>query len=257
MSLRKDIYASVVFLTRFPAPGWPEAAERPLAKCMWAFPIAGVLVATVGGAIFVLCNLIELPVFVAALLSIIAMVIATGGLHEDGLSDLADGIWGGTHPEHRLTIMSDSRIGAYGTIALILTIGARTASIAAINDPGLVLGALVATSASSRGMIPLIMAFTHPAKGDGLGASAGTPPASVWGVALLLAVLICLLAAPTAWLSCLIAMLLGAAFIGWFAQRKLGGYTGDVLGASQQLAELLGLAVIAGAITVSSAAAAL
>jgi adenosylcobinamide-GDP ribazoletransferase len=185
------------------------------------------------------------------------MIIATGGLHEDGLSDLADGIWGGTHPQHRLTIMSDSQIGAYGAIALILTVGARAASIAAIKDPALVLAALVATSAASRGMIPLIMAFTDPAKRDGLGASVGTPPASVWGSALLLAFLICLLAAPTAWLSCLIAAVLGAAFMGWFAQRKLGGYTGDVLGASQQIAELLALAVIAGAITVSSGVAAL
>ena len=77
--LLKDIYASVVFLTRFPAPGWPEAAGRPLAAGMWAFPVAGVLVATVGGAIYILCDLLELPVFVAALFATVAMIVTTGG----------------------------------------------------------------------------------------------------------------------------------------------------------------------------------
>ncbi|MGB0632105.1 MAG: adenosylcobinamide-GDP ribazoletransferase [Alphaproteobacteria bacterium] len=251
-SLLRDIYASVVFLTRFPAPGWPEAAERPLSSGMWAFPIAGVLVATVGGAVYILCDLLELPATVAALFAVVALIVATGGLHEDGLADLADGIWGGATAERRLEIMSDSRIGAYGAIALIVSVAGRAAAIAAIGDPAFVLGALVAACAVSRAMMPLVMAFSQPAKGDGLGAGVGVPTAGVWGGALLLAVVITLLAAPADWLGCLIAAALGAALIGWFAQRNLGGYTGDVLGASQQMAELFALAVIAGAVTVSS-----
>ena len=109
-SLMKDVYASIVFLTRFPAPGWPAAANRPLAGAMWAFPLAGVLVATVGGAVYILCDLLDVPVIVAALFATVALIVATGGLHEDGLADLADGIWGGTDAEKRLAIMSDSRI---------------------------------------------------------------------------------------------------------------------------------------------------
>ena len=73
-SLLKDIYASVVFLTRFPAPGWPDAAARPLANGMWAFPLAGILVATVGGAVYLLCDLLELPVMIAALFATVSMI---------------------------------------------------------------------------------------------------------------------------------------------------------------------------------------
>ena len=124
----KDFYSSVVFLTRFPAPPWVEAAKRPLATSMWAFPIVGVLIAAVGAATYVFCDLLGLPVFVAALFTVVTMIIATGGLHEDGLSDLADGVWGGADPRQRLSIMSDSRIGAYGTIALITSVGSRTAA---------------------------------------------------------------------------------------------------------------------------------
>ena len=247
-SLLKDIYASVVFLTRFPAPGWPDAAARPLANGMWAFPLAGILVATVGGAVYLLCNLLELPVMIAALFATVAMIVVTGGLHEDGLADLADGVWGGSDRESRLAIMSDSRIGAYGAIALIVSVAGRAAAIAAIGDTALVLGALVAACAASRAMMPLVMAFGSAAKSDGLGAGAGTPTGAAWGGALLLSFFIVLVAAPADWLGCLVAAVLGAALIGWFAQRTLGGYTGDVLGASQQAAELFALSVIAGAV---------
>ena len=246
-NLLKGIFTSVVFLTRFPSPGWPEAAERPLAASMWAFPIAGVLVATVGGAIYILCNLLQLPAVVAALFAIVAMIVTTGGLHEDGLADFADGIWGGAHKERRLAIMSDSRIGAYGAIALIVTVAGRAASVAAIADPTLVLGALVAACAASRGMIPMLMVFSQPVKADGLGANAGIPSVSVCGGALLLALIICVLASPTEPMSCLVGAAVGAGIIAWFAQRKLGGYTGDSLGASQQIAEIFALAVIASA----------
>ena len=118
--------------------------------------------------------------------------------------------------------MSDSRIGAYGAIALIVSAAGRAAAISAIGDPAFVLGALVAACAVSRGMMPLVMAFSQPAKADGLAAGAGTPTASGWGGALLIAVIVTVLAAPADWLGCLIEAAFGAALIGWFAQRNLG-----------------------------------
>ena len=215
---------------------------------MWAFPIVGVLIAAVGSAVFGFCNLLGLPMFVAALFTVVTMIIATGGLHEDGLSDLADGVWGGADPQQRLSIMSDSRIGAYGTIALIASVGSRTAAIAAISDPTLVLGALVAACAVSRGMMPIIMTVSRPAKGDGLGASAGTPAKSACAISLLLAFAITMLSAPGGWLICMIAAAMGVFLVSWLAQRTLGGYTGDSIGASQQLAEIFALAIIASAV---------
>lgn len=247
-NLLKDVYVSVVFLTRLPAPGWPDAAGRKLATGMWAFPIAGVLVATIAGVVYAACDALGLPVFISSLFAVVALVMATGGLHEDGLSDLADGVWGGADPEKRLAIMSDSRIGAFGAIALIVSIAGRAAAIASIGQPLFVLGALVAAAAVSRAVMPAIMTFGTPAKSDGLGAEAGTPAASAWGSALLLAAGICAVAAPAGWFACLIAAAAGAALVSWFARRNLGGYTGDVLGAAQQVAELFALTVVASVI---------
>lgn len=243
-----DVYLSVVFLTRLPAPGWPEAATRKLSTGMWAFPIAGVLVATIAGIVYAICDALGVPAFISALFAVLALIVATGGLHEDGLSDLADGIWGGTDAAKRLEIMTDSRIGAYGTVALIVSVVGRAAAIAAIGQPLFVLGALVAVAAVSRAVMPAMMTFGSPAKADGLGAGAGKPVAATWGSALLLAAVISAIAAPAGWFICLIAAAAGAALISWFARRNLGGYTGDVLGAGQQVAELFALTAIASAI---------
>jgi adenosylcobinamide-GDP ribazoletransferase len=248
ISFLKDVYVSVVFLTRLPAPSWPDAAARKLATGMWAFPIAGVLVATIAGVVYAVCDALGLPIFISSLFAVVTLIIATGGLHEDGLADLADGVWGGPDPEKRLAIMSDSRIGAFGTIALIVSIAGRAAAIAAIGQPLYVLGALVAAAAVSRAIMPALMTFGSPAKPDGLGATAGTPAASAWGSALLLAGGICAIAAPAGWFVCVIAAAVGAALVSWFARRNLGGYTGDVLGAAQQVAELFALTMIASVI---------
>ncbi|MFT5485188.1 MAG: adenosylcobinamide-GDP ribazoletransferase [Paracoccaceae bacterium] len=247
-NLLKDIYLSVVFLTRLPAPSWPEAAARKLSAGMWAFPIAGVLIATIAGLVYAVCDAIGLPVYISALFAVVALIITTGGLHEDGLSDLADGVWGGANPARRLEIMSDSRIGAYGAIALIVSVAGRAAAIASIGQPLFVLGALVASAAVSRAMMPAMMSAGTPAKPDGLGATAGTPAVANCAIALLLAAAIAALAAPAGWIVCLIAAAMGAVLIGWFARRNLGGYTGDVLGAAQQVAELFALTMIASVI---------
>ena len=245
----RSIYLSVVFLTRLPAPAWPEAAHGRLASAMWAFPLAGVIVATVSGVVFALCAELGCDPLVSALLAVGAGIVTTGGLHEDGLSDLADGIWGGTEPGARLAIMSDSRIGAFGALALILSVGIRAAALGALGQPLFVLGALVAAAAVSRAMMPAAMAFLDPAKSSGLGASAGKPTAGVWIGGLFLAGLIALFAAPRGALACIAGAAAGAALVAWFARRNLGGYTGDVLGAVQQVAEAFALALIAAAVT--------
>ena len=240
----EDIHASVVFLTRLPAPEWRH--DRPLSASMWAFPIAGVLVATIAGACYAAFAAVGCPPAVAALAAVAALVLATGGLHEDGLADFADGAGGAR--ENRLAIMADSRIGAFGAAALIVSVGGRAASIAAIGDAVAALGALVAAAAASRAAMPVFMAATKPAKNDGLAAEAGRPAAPVWISGLAAAVAIAVLAAPGGWAGCLAGAAAGVAATGWAAHRMLGGHTGDVLGAAQQAAEFLSLALIAAAL---------
>lgn len=245
----RGIYLSVVFLTRLPAPGWPDAARTPLAGAMWAFPIAGVIVATVAGIAYAICAELGCDPLVSAFVAIGAGIVVTGGLHEDGLADLADGAWGASEPGARLAIMSDSRIGAFGTLALILSVGIRAAALGALGQPLYVLGALVAAAALSRAAMPIVMAVLRPAKSAGLGATAGTPSTATWTAGLGLALLIALVAAPGGFLSAVVGVAAAAAFVAWFARRMIGGYTGDVLGAVQQVAEAAALALIAAAVT--------
>jgi len=248
LNLLKDIYTSVVFLTRLPAPDWPAAADRKLAECMWSFPIIGVLIGTLGGITYAGCDYLGLPVYVGGIFTVTAIILMTGGLHEDGLADFADGVWGGIDKDQRLTIMSDSRIGTYGAIILIISICGRAFSIGTILEPLLVLGALVTASALSRSVIPVIMAFDSPAKKTGLAFDAGKPDRIIWFTAIIIGVLIHLIAAPGGWFVSLVAAVLGAAIGSWYINRRVGGYTGDTLGAVQQVIELLVLAIIAGAI---------
>ena len=245
----KDVYAAVLFLTRLPVPPWPAAANRQLASSMWAFPVAGISVAIVAGAVFAVAEALGLPLFIAGLLAIAALIFITGALHEDGLADTADGIGGGHDAETGLEIMSDSRIGAYGAIALIISVTGRAALLATIAQPLFVLGALVATAAISRAALPLMMAVDTPAKASGLGADAGKPDGLIWGLAVLLAAIAAAMAAPAGWFICVIAALLAALVTGWFCRARLGGYTGDTLGAAQQVAEFAALAAIAAAMS--------
>ncbi len=244
-----DIYRCTVFLTRLPAPPWPAAQRGSLAEASWAFAIPGVVVATVGGLVYGAADMLAFPPAVGALMALAAMAIATGGLHEDGLADLADGAWGGGTTERRLEIMSDSRIGTYGTVALILSFGCRAAAIAEIGEPGFVLGALVAAAALSRATMPAIMALGRPAKTSGLGAGAGKPTGATWGAGAAVAILAAILAAPAGTFGAVVAAGAAAAVCAWFSTRKLGGYTGDTLGAVQQVAEILALAAIAAALS--------
>lgn len=251
VSLLRDVYASVTFLTRFPAPPWPAAGARRLAQAMWAFPLAGVLVAAVAGAAYAVCDAVGLPPALSALAAVATGALATGALHEDGLADFADGVGGGATPERRLEIMSDSGIGTYGALALAVSVAGRAAALAAIADAAAVLGALAAAAAASRGLLPLVAASLDPARADGLGHGAGRPTAPVWAAALAIAAAVALVAAPGGAVRCLVAAAAGALAVGLVARRALGGHTGDVLGAAQQAAELLALALIAGVMTQS------
>ncbi|MEC7490018.1 MAG: adenosylcobinamide-GDP ribazoletransferase [Pseudomonadota bacterium] len=244
----EDIYRSVIFLTRFPAPDWPDAASRKLATASWAFPLVGVLIATLGGIVYAVCEFLGLPLYISGLLAVTTLIMATGGLHEDGLADVADGVWGGNDKKSRLAIMSDSRIGTFGAIALVISVSGRALAIVTIAHPLFVLGALVASAAISRAVMPVLMAFDDPAKATGLAAQAGKPNSVTCISALLLAVAIVLAAAPAGWFVALLAAATATIIAGCYLSRSIGGFTGDTLGATQQVAELLVLAAIAGAI---------
>jgi adenosylcobinamide-GDP ribazoletransferase len=228
------------------APGDSSApAATDLGRSLRAWPLVGLAVGCAGAIGFIILRELGLGSAVAAIAAIAMTVGATGALHEDGLADFADGL-GGRDADERLSIMRDSRIGAYGILALLLCLGLRAAALAEIATPGHAAAALIATEIAARGLTPLLLLYLSPARADGLGASLGTPSqetiATSAGIAVLAALI---LIGPFAGLVALAAGA-GAVFaIGSLARRRLGGYTGDVFGAAEQAAATMILLVAA------------
>lgn len=245
MGKRAEAATALVWLTRLPLGKLLPAAPVPLARAAWAFPLAGMAVALPAGGLFWLCAQIGLPPLAGALLALGLAAWLTGALHEDGLADFADG--GGSPDRARaLEIMRDSRIGSYGVVALILSFGLRAAALAAM-APGQGLAALVAAAALSRAGMAAGLAALPPARADGLGRAAGRPRAPQALVAAMIGagLLIWPAGLSGTWPAALLACAAAQALIACNARRRLGGQTGDVLGAMQQVGEIAVLLLLA------------
>jgi adenosylcobinamide-GDP ribazoletransferase len=199
-----------------------------------------VLVGLVGGLVYAVCLRLGLGAVVAAIWAVAAQLWLTGALHEDGLADTADGFGGGADRASKLAIMRDSRIGAYGAIALMLVLGLRVAVIASHGAVAAIWG-LVAAGASGRAALVLLLWRLPAARADGV--AAGLQKPSVWSVAISTAVAV--LIAFCVDLRLIVAAGVAGVGAGWLARRQIGGYTGDVLGASEQLVETAVLSFLA------------
>ncbi|MBD3803861.1 MAG: adenosylcobinamide-GDP ribazoletransferase [Thioclava sp.] len=244
-----EAHLALVLLTRLPLPRLRDPVPS-IGAAAWAFPLAGLAVALIAAAIFCLGLALNLPLPLLAGFCLAAQVLTTGALHEDGLADFADGFWGGTTPERRLEIMRDSRIGSYGTIALILGLGLRWQALAALTaHPAIMCLALVASAMASRAGASILLAALPAARSDGLGHSARDAGKGAAITAALMAVPPFLGLAAWAGPLVLPAMVLATGAVLWLvaslAKTRLGGQTGDVLGATQQLIEIAGLATVA------------
>jgi adenosylcobinamide-GDP ribazoletransferase len=241
----RDIAGALRFFSRLrvgePEPGAPLDIDR----IAWAAPVAGVAVGLVGGLALALTTLLGLPVLLRAGLATAALVVATGALHEDGLADVADGFGGGATRARKLEIMRDSRIGAYGAIAIALALILRVGALAAALDGGFWRAALSLTlvAALSRAAALTPLALLPPARVDGAGAAAGrldsSALAAAWGAALVIALALGLVALGLA--HALFGALMsgaGALCMVALARRAIGGQTGDVAGAAQQCSEI-------------------
>jgi adenosylcobinamide-GDP ribazoletransferase len=229
---------AVTFLTRLPMAK-PSGKAGRLADAAWAFPLVGAGIGAVAGFIFLLAQVLRLGDWLAALLAVLAGIALTGALHEDGLADTADGLIGGRDRDHALAVMRDSRTGTFGVLAIVLSVLLRVAALVKIGDPVHVLLALISAHSASRAVLPVAMRLMMPARADGLGASAGRPHAAFAVLAGTIGTLISL-AALDPRRSALALGILGAAVFGagLLAQRRIGGYTGDILGAFQQIGEI-------------------
>jgi adenosylcobinamide-GDP ribazoletransferase len=244
VQLARDLNVALSFCTRLPVPHAIAATGADVARACWALPIAGALVGAIGALVYCLAATAALPAFPAAALAVAATVLATGALHEDGLADVADGFGGGATRERKLEIMGDSRLGTYGACALVLSLLLRISAIADITQPALVAAALLAAHIGARAVMPAVMWFVPPAKPNGLSASAGLPPvASVVLAAIFGAAALGIGLGPGPGAIAILVVLVGAAAVARLSIAQIGGQTGDVLGAVEQVSEILILLV--------------
>lgn len=232
-----DLRIGLVFFTRLPLPHF-EVKDRSLADAIWTAPLVGVVVALMAWFTYAVATLLGLAPSLAAALALTVAMLVTGCLHEDGLSDTADGFGGGRTRERKLEIMRDSRIGSYGAAALMLSILARWSAISELATPGHVLVGLVCAHVASRGLIPLFMQMLPQARLDGLSAGVGTLSDSVVLTALAIgAVALLILGLKGAVVAALCLALVFVAFRK-LCLAQIGGQSGDTIGALQQLAEI-------------------
>ena len=243
--LAADLRAGVLFSTRLPVPGAATITGTDIARAGWALPIAGAIVGLIAAAVYGIARAADVPPLPAAGLTIAATLVVTGCLHEDGLADLADS-FGASARERKLEIMRDSKIGTYGVCALFMSLLLRSAALASIAEPALAAPVLVTAHMAGRAGIPLFMRLVPPARDDGLSVGVGTPPRASAIAAVLIGMLALGVGLGPAAGVCAIA-LIAVAFgsLAWLSVRQIGGQTGDVLGALEQIGEIIVLLVAA------------
>lgn len=249
-SIYRDVLAAAMILTRIPID-WPQDAEAPdSARSYWAFGIIGVGVAAIPAVIGGLLIMAGIPSLAGAALALFGIMLMTGGLHQDGLADLADSL-GGRDRDHRLTIMHDSAIGSFGTFALISIVIIDVACLAhlAAIDPFYMIAGLLATSGMSRSMMAFQRWHRPTPTAQGLASITGKPDQHIMIIGVLIGLLVGLIFIPAsaAFISIIIGLVISFG-LGAFMMRWIGGVNGDGLGATQQITEAAMLMVLAIAI---------
>ncbi|GJD63153.1 adenosylcobinamide-GDP ribazoletransferase [Methylobacterium frigidaeris] len=247
-----DLAACLRFYSRLPVPALPGEIDAHAAPDFRTvprmLPLAGLVIGLAGAIALAASLALGLGPFLAATLALAFTTLVTGALHEDGLADVADGFGGGTTVARRLEIMRDSRIGAYGAAALVLSYALRIGALATLADRigWRVAVAFLMAAALSRTAALWPLCHLPPARPDGAAHAVGRPTgathATAWALCLAVLVAAALIGLP--WLGLCLAGLL-AFLAAWtltrMAARLVGGQTGDVIGACQQLAEIAAL----------------
>lgn len=236
------LLVALQLLTRLPV-GDPWREPRDTARSVGWFGVAGALVGGVAACTWWIASL-ALPPTAAAVLAVAATLLLTGGLHEDGAADSADGLFGGHDPDRRLAIMRDSTLGTYGVLAIVVPLLLKVALLASL-APAAGAAALVAVGALGRGAAGVGLLGAVPAAADGRGAALldHLSPGPGVGGAVTAGLIAAALLGPIAVAPIAVALAAAGGVRAW-AVRRLGGLTGDVMGAMIVAAELSALLVV-------------
>ncbi len=234
----KLFFTALMFYSRIPVPGGIDHSAETLNKATRYFPLVGIIVGGIAALVFWLAQFV-FPVSIAVILSMIFSVIITGAFHEDGFADVCDGLGGGYTIEQKLNIMKDSRVGTYGLLGLIFLIGLKYFLLVELSFN--LIFVLISVHALSRLSPVLLIFFLDYVRADEF--SKIKPIGKrIKFFELLIAMIFSI--APLYLLGywgfvLIIPLIVISTLSAWFFKRHLGGYTGDCLGAAQQIAEIV------------------
>lgn len=245
-SLYEDVQAALMILSRVSVP-WPKDAPPPdIARAYWAFPLVGIGLAAIPALIGAGLIMAGIPPLAAGAAVLLGLMLISGGLHHDGIADLADGL-GGHSIKERLAIMHDSRMGSFGTLALITITIINAACLAQLGqaDPFFMAASVITIAAMSRGMMALQRWQHTTPQQSGLAHKTGKPSTYTMSVALMISLLTGLIFISTSLTILTMAAAIATTYLlGQFLRRWIGGVNGDGLGATQQLSEMAGLLIL-------------
>lgn len=240
---RNDIFAALGLLTRLPVSVDTDWTTKRGAASAWAYPVAGIVIGGLAVIVGLLALAMGLPVGFVAAAMLAAQIIITGAMHEDGLADSCDGLWGGWDVERRLEIMKDSHIGVYGVLGLILSVLMRWALLVVLipHTPWI---AVIVVAAMSRAAMTCTMVRLPNARDGGLSSSVGRPSVQTAWVACAIAGVLGVIGLGTVVIAVIIMSAFSTILVQGLATAKIKGQTGDILGANQQVVEIVGLATL-------------
>ncbi|WP_269620130.1 adenosylcobinamide-GDP ribazoletransferase [Zhongshania sp. BJYM1] len=231
---------AVGFLTRIPVPADPDFSEEKLNGASRYFPLVGLIVAGVSALVFVAVAALFTNTLIAVLLSMVASILLTGAFHEDGFADSCDGFGGAWRSEDVLRIMKDSRIGTYGAVALVLVLGLKAAALTAMPSTSELVGALFWAHVLSRWLSTSYLVDLQYVRGEGKSKPLATAmKMKDWLLSGLPLIALFLWAELPPFIPLLATLLVFRFFYAAYLRRRIGGYTGDALGAGQQIAEIM------------------
>lgn len=232
-----DILTAIGLLSRLPVSS--NGARG--AAAAWAFPLVGLIIGVLAAITGWMLTAFGLSANLTAAFVLMVMIITTGAMHEDGLADTVDGLWGGWEQTRRLEIMKDSHIGTYGVLALILSLLMRWGALAALIDADMLTIGVISIATLSRAPMVVMMAIMPHARTDGLSASVGRVAAKTAQIAVLIAIIVTLVLLGWVGITAIAITTFAALIAALIAQQKIGGQTGDILGATQQISEIAAL----------------
>lgn len=233
----KGLILSLQFLTRIPINIPVDFNEENLAKSTFFFSLVGAIIGGLSGIVYYLFSFINIQL--AALTTVMAMIIITGGLHLDGLADMFDGFMANKDKERTLEIMKDSRVGAFGVVALVLNILTKYVLLSnlTVNVPIL----LILSLANSRIVVCHKMIYKKIARPGGLGDMfhrSNPKKYALTGAGIYIGIITFL---NSIYLIPLVTTIIAGEIISSMAYKKIGGFTGDIYGATIEIGEIISL----------------